>query len=248
MVNKYLIINADDLGFSTLVNRGIRKAHSFGTVISASLMANMPAFKHAVRWARHTPSLGVGLHFNLTEGYAVAPSRVIPSLVERDGRFSGMRESWKEKEIKTELKYQYKKLIAAGIVPTHLDSHHHIHLVVPQVYTVMKSFAQRRHIPMRLHPESNDPLSRPLRTDHLILETYETDDGITRLVQHMQHLQEGTTEIMCHPRYRSKSERAESHTQDKRDGELRAFTNPLLLRSIQEHHIRLIHFGHLAEL
>ncbi|WCF08613.1 ChbG/HpnK family deacetylase [Paenibacillus thiaminolyticus] len=47
----YLIMYADDLGYSELVNTGIMEAPSFGTVTSSSLMANMPAFQQAVGWA-----------------------------------------------------------------------------------------------------------------------------------------------------------------------------------------------------
>ncbi|WP_181454459.1 ChbG/HpnK family deacetylase [Paenibacillus dendritiformis] len=70
---KYLNMNADDFGYSEPVNTGIMEAHSFGIVTSSSLMANMPAFQQAVGWALRTPSLGVGLHFNLTCGTAIAP-------------------------------------------------------------------------------------------------------------------------------------------------------------------------------
>ncbi|RJG26555.1 ChbG/HpnK family deacetylase [Paenibacillus thiaminolyticus] len=77
---KYLIMNADDLGYSEPVNIGIMEAHSFGTVTSSSLLANMSAFQQAVGWALRTPSLGVGLHFNLTCGTAIAPPECIPSL------------------------------------------------------------------------------------------------------------------------------------------------------------------------
>ena len=47
-MTKYLIVNADDLGISVPVNLAIRRASRSGIVTSASLLANMPAFRHAV--------------------------------------------------------------------------------------------------------------------------------------------------------------------------------------------------------
>ncbi|NGP60819.1 ChbG/HpnK family deacetylase [Paenibacillus thiaminolyticus] len=243
---KYLIMNADDLGYSELVNTGIMEAHSFGTVTSSSLMANMPAFQQAVGWALRTPSLGVGLHFNLTCGTAIAPPECVPSLAGGDGSFSGQRHVWREAEIEVELNHQFNKLVTAGIMPTHLDSHHHTHLEVPQVYAAMKSFAQQRNIPMRLHPWSNDPIRRPLRTDRLIMATYDADDGLTRLLHHIHHLHEGTTEIMCHPRYLEVDHPLRIASEAK-DGELRALTSPSLRYAIRVQRIRLIHFRHLAK-
>ena len=60
-----LVINADDLGFAPGVNRGIIEAHGAGTLSSASMIVNAPAFGEAAALVReHAPSLGVGLHLN----------------------------------------------------------------------------------------------------------------------------------------------------------------------------------------
>ena len=48
-----LIVNADDFGFTSGVNRAIVEAHTRGVVTSATLMANGPAFAEAAQLARH---------------------------------------------------------------------------------------------------------------------------------------------------------------------------------------------------
>jgi len=58
---KNLIVNADDLGWTEGVNRGIAEAHRHGIVTSASLLANGSAFASGVEVARSTPGLGVGV-------------------------------------------------------------------------------------------------------------------------------------------------------------------------------------------
>ena len=87
-----LVINADDFGLSAGVNRGILAAHAAGTVTSTSLLPNLPAFDDAVRSARATPTLGIGLHFNLTTGAPVSAPDQVPSLVDSaTGQFHALR-------------------------------------------------------------------------------------------------------------------------------------------------------------
>ena len=68
-----LIVNADDLGWTRGVNRGIAEAHRNGIVTSTSLLANGSAFEDAVKTANELPSLGVGVHLNLSDGAPTAP-------------------------------------------------------------------------------------------------------------------------------------------------------------------------------
>jgi hopanoid biosynthesis associated protein HpnK len=133
---KELILNADDFGLTRGVNEGIIRAYSDGVLTSATLMANGPAFDHAVDCARANPKLGVGCHLVLVGGVSVAPPAEISSLVEMNGRLpSSLGEfaakvTWgaiRPKDIERELHAQIGKIRAAGIEPTHLDTHKHTH-------------------------------------------------------------------------------------------------------------------------
>src|SRR6266576_2646393 len=80
MPPRLLVINADDLGFAPGVNRGILEAHLAGTLSSASMMVNTPAFHAAAELVqRDAPRLGVGLHLNLISG---KPLALVPSLID----------------------------------------------------------------------------------------------------------------------------------------------------------------------
>ena len=85
---KNLIVNADDLGWTAGVNRGIAEAHRHGIVTSASLLANGSAFASGVEVARSTPGLGVGVHLNLSDGAPVAARELVTSLVNDAGEFA----------------------------------------------------------------------------------------------------------------------------------------------------------------
>ena len=62
---RYLIVNADDFGQSTGINKGVIQAHEEGIVTSASLMVRWPAAPEAAAYARNRPGLSVGLHVDL---------------------------------------------------------------------------------------------------------------------------------------------------------------------------------------
>ncbi len=70
---KNLIVNADDLGWTEGVNRGIVEAHRKGLVTSTSLLANGQAFAAAAEISRSNPELGIGVHLNLSDGAPTAP-------------------------------------------------------------------------------------------------------------------------------------------------------------------------------
>ncbi len=149
-----LIINADDFGISDGVNRGILEAHEAGSVTSASLMVNLPAFRHALHCAAGAPRLGVGLHFNLTAGSPVAPPDRVRSLCDRGaGTFlplrrliaRALRGGIVPSEVATECEAQIDRLRAGGVTITHLDAHHHVHLL-PGIWTPVRQVARQAGI------------------------------------------------------------------------------------------------------
>ena len=130
-----LIINADDFGLSSIVNRAILASMEEGLVTSTSMMANMPGFEHGVGLARvHARLAGrIGVHLNLTEGQPLSEPILGCPLFCTDGWFGYQRTPLfylgkKTREaVYLEFKAQVERVLDAGIKPTHLDSHHHIH-------------------------------------------------------------------------------------------------------------------------
>lgn len=146
---KQLIVNADDFGMTPGVNEGIIRAHREGILTSATLMANRSAFDDAVERARATPTLGVGCHLVLVGGPAIAPPDNIGSLVDAEGRLPPTLGNFMTRvscgmirrvHIERELRAQIEKIRAAGIEPTHLDTHKHTH-VHPRVMEALGKVA-----------------------------------------------------------------------------------------------------------
>jgi chitin disaccharide deacetylase len=133
---KQLILNADDFGYTRGINQAIVRAHREGVLTSATLMANAAAFDDAAELARQCPDLGVGCHFVLIGGKSVADPSEIPSLASPDGRLPQSLPAFvaavssgsiKPEDIARELRAQIAKIRAAGVEPTHIDSHKHTH-------------------------------------------------------------------------------------------------------------------------
>jgi hopanoid biosynthesis associated protein HpnK len=164
---KRLIVNADDLGLTAGVNQGILDAHHYGGVTSASLMANGEAFEEAVAMSRRAPRLSVGVHLNLTQGIPVSPPSAVPSLVDARGRLylapgrllcKLLTRRINLCEIELELQEQIVKVLRAGIIPTHLDGHKHVH-ILPGVSEIVIRLAQEFGIPSVRCPLEEFPMA-----------------------------------------------------------------------------------------
>jgi predicted glycoside hydrolase/deacetylase ChbG (UPF0249 family) len=116
-----LIVNADDFGFTRDVNAGIVEAHCNGILTSTTLMAGGSAFEDAVRLARENPSLDIGCHLVLV-GEPPFPETVAKLI---------QAIALKRIRIYDELAAQVRRILEAGLTPTHLDTHKHTHLLPP---------------------------------------------------------------------------------------------------------------------
>jgi hopanoid biosynthesis associated protein HpnK len=151
---KNLIVNADDLGWTGGVNRGIAEAHRNGIVTSASLLANGGAFEDAVKLARGAAGLGTGVHLNLSDGAPVAGREAVPSLVNESGKFADGPEGLllkiamhglEPEEVEKEWEAQIRKVRDAGVGVTHLDGHKHVHML-PGLFEIALRLAKRHGI------------------------------------------------------------------------------------------------------
>lgn len=162
-----LIVNADDLGIAPAVNAGVLRAHAAGIVTAASLMACGGAFDDAVRRAAEHPRLDLGVHLTLVAGRPLV--KRLSSLTAEPGRFlpsaglflqrylaGGIR----REDLALELAAQIERVCDAGIVPSHLDSHQHLH-VLPGVLAVVRDLARRRRIPFVRAPFERLRIERP---------------------------------------------------------------------------------------
>ena len=130
-----LIVNADDFGLTSGVNRAIIEGNRSGIVTSATLMANAQATESAIDLAVALPSLKTGCHVVLIDGVPLAAN--LQSLTNGSPRFrtslkqfavAAVRGQIAADETQREAEAQIQKIQSRGITLTHLDSHKHTHM------------------------------------------------------------------------------------------------------------------------
>jgi len=146
-----LIVNADDFGLTVGVNRAIIEAHGQGIVTSATLMANSHAFDDARTRLSPNSRLSVGCHVVLVDGRPVLGAGQTPTLSNGnsdDSRFYDSLSGFvlraisgniNRDEIEAEATAQIRKLQAAGIVVSHLDTHKHTHIFPPVLGPLLRA-------------------------------------------------------------------------------------------------------------
>jgi chitin disaccharide deacetylase len=272
-----LIINADDYGLTRGVSQGIRSAFAFGAISSATAMTNIPGAVRGLEIAqRDMSTLPIGVHLNLTVGAPVAPVEEIPTLVDGRGRFFS-REAFLErldhidpKEAGVEFRAQIDVLRRLGIRPDHLDSHHFISYLTPELLGQMLRLADEHHLAVRPPagcdgpmtgffpdlPEAcraflqNDALTMIHRAavptaDRLYLSFYDKTATLKNLQWILSDLPEGTSEIMSHPGLADDELRNISDYAEERGYELSLLTESSLPALLTEMGIQLTSYAQL---
>jgi len=197
-----LIINADDYGYSKGVNYGIIEAHLNGIVNSATMMMNMHAVEHGIELVKLHPTLGLGVHLVLTAGKPLLTD--LKTIVDPNGSFR-KQSFWYEnpsvnlEEVEKEWDAQIKKFLSFNLKPTHLDSHHHIHMV-PILQPIIVKLSQKYDLPVRMSEKHSIEGIIPF-TDQLLTDFYGSDIPLNYFETLKERINEGanTVEIMVHP-------------------------------------------------
>jgi predicted glycoside hydrolase/deacetylase ChbG (UPF0249 family) len=140
-MTKTLIINADDYGRSPGVSAGIREAHISGIVTTTTVMTNLPGAIDEVERARsECPTLGLGVHLNLTTGPPCAPAEEVRSLLDPNDRFLDRNtiiaslDRLDLVQVELEFRAQIEAFLLTGASVDHLDSHNHIVALSPELW------------------------------------------------------------------------------------------------------------------
>lgn len=250
-MSKRLIINADDFGLCRAQNYGIIEAFTQGVVSSTTAIVTSPAIEHAAWLAGCFPELPVGLHFMLSWGRPLTP---LTCLVNEQGMLD--KGIWQKseagtldpEEIRCELASQYQHFIDLfGKAPTHIDSHHHVHML-PTLYPLVEAFAMEYRLPLRIdrgeiarhglsvhHPLSCDQFDARFYGEQL------TRDTLLQLLDEADELGASSLEIMCHPSFIDLEMQGSSYCQPRLI-ELAILTDPALPPLIAKRGYRLANY------
>ena len=258
---KYLVINADDFGLDSAVNAAVIQAHTTGILTSTSLLVTGPAANDAVLLARQYPRLGVGIHLCLVQGRSALTGAAFQnSVLKITGDFEA------------ELRAQIEKFLATGLHPTHLDSHMHTHMhpcVLPVVIRLAQEYrirwARAPHEPFR-YSAGKLPVrlarwpiftmlgrraGRKFRAAGLhtpvrgvgVLHPGQLTENF--LLNYLQHLPEGVTEIFFHPATESNAVLRICQANYQHAGELQALCSPAARQLIERSGVQQVNFDDL---
>jgi YdjC-like protein len=143
-MSKLLIINADDLGLSKEINSGIFRGLEQGFVSDTSLLVKALHADEAVTGLKALNVRHAGIHINLDEVFGWSPGGI-----ERIARPKLLQMLIDPDFIKVcmhEAKDQIETFLSFGLVPTHLDTHHHVQGFFP-VFEILIDLLKEYGIP-----------------------------------------------------------------------------------------------------
>lgn len=132
-MNNIIFINADDFGLDDKTNEKIKYCLSNNLISSTTLIANMPGFNNAVDLIYKYNFHGrVGIHLNLVDGYSLSEEMKDFMDGEKLHKFRILYLSHFYSErarhaIYHELRAQMIRILNLGVIPTHIDTHAHVH-------------------------------------------------------------------------------------------------------------------------
>lgn len=248
-----LIVNADDYGRTAGINEGTIDAHLRGIVTSTTVMILENAAVDGIRLALgRAPRLSLGLHCVLTGGGAPASDPRFLQTLAPGGRFArnaeALPESIDSDEIRRELSAQIALFESvAGRTPSHLDSHHHCALH-PSIQPVFGALAAERGLPVRASsPAAGGALrAAGLRVPDRFLDGFYAEGAtVDNLRNLIGALDEGTSELMCHPGYPDAELLAGSTYARERAREVDALCDLTVRALLEERRIELAPFDAL---
>ena len=166
--SKLLIVHADDLAIAHSEDAASFEALDKNYVTSASVIVPGPWLTEVADYAKAHPDADLGLHLALTSEWktfrwgAVESGDKVPSLLDPTGALWPLTEDVAKKakpqEVEREYRAQVQRALAAGIHPTHLDTHMGSALATPEILAIYVKIAHEFHLPILAPRIPGDPL------------------------------------------------------------------------------------------
>ena len=228
-----LIMNADDLGYTLGNTYGIIEAYQKGIVRSTTAMCNEPYIEKGAELVKDCPDLGIGIHLNLSSGRPLSENK---TLTDENGFFFKNKivkeREFDPEEVYREWKAQFDRFVTLfGRLPTHIDSHHHVHTFNEMLTGTARRIADEYGLEMRNYG--------PYKFISTFYRDTVTEEYLFRVLE--EHKDEDI-EIMCHPGYCDlELYRRSSYSLD-RVRELDLLTRDSVKQYLADHHIESGHY------
>jgi chitin disaccharide deacetylase len=224
---KLLIIHADDAGVSHSTNQAVIAAFDSGRINSSAIMVPCPWFTEICGYAKVRPDLDFGIHLTVTSEWnnykwgGILSQNEIPSLLNDMGYFyptTPVASSViKAGDVEKELRAQIEKALAAGIRPSHFDTHMSVLFQRPDLFKVFLSLGEIYQVPVSIFREELPSDSNFIKlmedqliVDRMIIASHDLDpaDWVDFYTKSLNELQPGLNEIIFHLAYDDDETRA----------------------------------------
>ena len=225
---RLLIVHADDAAVSHSTNQAIFDAIEKGHISSTAIMVPCPWFPEIASFAVENPEYDYGLHLTFTSEWytykwgGISSADQISGLLDDQGYFYSTTEEAVQHadpaEVDREMRAQIEKALAAGIIPSHFDSHMLPHFGSLELFEIYLKLGEDYHIPVLLpknYLEERDSFNIPQLNNHVIIdELIETptdikpEDWNQYYTGILQNLQPGVYELIFHLAYDNEETRA----------------------------------------
>jgi chitin disaccharide deacetylase len=240
-----LVVNADDLGLSREINKGIFQGLGQGVISDASLLMGAPFATEACHQLEEAGIKAIGIHINLDHefGWDMPAFERYP----RPELMSMLDDRAFLARCTASARTQIEGLLSAGLVPSHLDTHHHVHGFFP-VFSLLVRLAREYGIPaMRFSPAGYSLTTRkpvPFHAeDYLRMKGLLGREGIFSCaemvegVDGLSRVRSFPAELVAHP---------SSSGDPWRAAELETLLSEAFRREIGERGISIVSFSQLA--
>jgi chitin disaccharide deacetylase len=270
--SKLLIVHADDLAVAHSVDAASFDALDKDAVTSASVMVPCPWLTEVAAYAKAHPDADLGLHLTLTSEWKiyrwgpVDSKDKVHSLLDPAGYLwieaAPALQSIKAEEAEAEIRAQVERAIAAGIHPTHLDSHMGVLLIRPDLFAAYVKVAHEYKLPFLAVRFPNAPSQnfsllgeKDFVLDSVIMATPAVHSNEWRefYTNALKNLKPGLNEIIVHLGHDDSELQAVTLDHPdygaawrQRDYEI--VTSPEFKKAVQENHVILIKWGDLKKL
>lgn len=124
-MSRRLVINADDLGLSSEINSGILCGLKNNLISDTSVMVKAPYAEPAVSALKALGIRHAGVHINLDDNLGWKPGGI--EIKTRHVLMGLLNNHEFLKKCAQEIREQIEIFLSFGLIPTHIDTHHHVH-------------------------------------------------------------------------------------------------------------------------
>jgi hypothetical protein len=165
---KLLVVHADDLAVAHSIDAASFEALDKNAVTSASIIVPCAWLNEVAAYAKEHPDADLGLHLALTSEWKiyrwgpVESKDKVPSLLDPSDYLWPETlpavQHLKADEAEREIRAQVERAMAAGIHPTHLDSHMGVLFARADLFAAYAKIAHEYHLPFLAALVLGDPL------------------------------------------------------------------------------------------